>query len=250
MFPLDGLSSWPRLYGPAGFVQYQLGLPRGRERVLEQLLMRLRRSAVPCYLAVLKDFGAENHAPLSFPLAGWTLALDMPRGAPGLEDLMSAFDELVAGAGGRVYLAKDCRLRPEILSAMYPRLEQWRAVRDRAVVMVNPFRCKILHKKASLAVLSDEINAHLFTAEEQAAITKFIPWTRNLSERNTLYEGRPIDLVPFLVQNKDEFVLKPNDEYGGKGVILGWETDATEWEAYEARQEAAYSAPERGLLES
>jgi decaprenylphospho-beta-D-ribofuranose 2-oxidase len=132
MFPLDGLSSWPRLYGPAGFVQYQLGLPRGRERVLEQLLMRLRRSAVPCYLAVLKDFGAENHAPLSFPLAGWTLALDMPRGAPGLEDLMSAFDELVAGAGGRVYLAKDCRLRPEILSAMYPRLEQWRAVRDRA----------------------------------------------------------------------------------------------------------------------
>jgi len=106
-----------------------------------------------------------------------------------------------------------------------------RAVRDRAVVMVNPFRCKILHKKASLAVLSDEMNAHLFTAHEQAAIAKFIPWTRNLSERKTLYEGRPIDLVPFLVQNKDEFVLKPNDEYGGKGVVLGWETDTPEWEA-------------------
>ena len=132
MFPLDGLSSWPRLYGRAGFVQYQFVVPRGGERVLEQVIVRLRNSAVPCYLAVLKDFGAENTAPLSFPLAGWTLTLDMPRTAPGLEPLMSGFDELVAGAGGRVYLAKDCRLRPEMLEAMYPRLEQWRAVRDRA----------------------------------------------------------------------------------------------------------------------
>ncbi|MDQ6836500.1 MAG: FAD-binding oxidoreductase, partial [Actinomycetota bacterium] len=130
MFPLDVLDAWPRLYGPSGFVQYQCVLPRGQERALEDLIVRLRRSPVPCYLAVLKDFGPANHAPLSFPIAGWTLALDMPRAAPGLEMLLRGFDELVAAAGGRVYLAKDWRLRPEAMTAMYPRLGEWRAIRD------------------------------------------------------------------------------------------------------------------------
>jgi hypothetical protein len=106
-----------------------------------------------------------------------------------------------------------------------------RAVRDRAVCMINPFRCKILHKKASLAVLSDETNAHLFTANEWAAIDRYIPWTRLLEERYTVYEGGRVDLLPFLVKKKDEFVIKPNDEYGGKGVVLGWEVDSDEWEA-------------------
>ncbi len=106
-----------------------------------------------------------------------------------------------------------------------------RAVRDHAVCMINPFRCKILHKKASLAVLSDKANAHFFTAEEQAAIERYIPWTRLLEERHTLYEGERVDLLEFLVKNKDEFVIKPNDEYGGKGVVLGWEVDSEEWEA-------------------
>ena len=106
-----------------------------------------------------------------------------------------------------------------------------RAVRDHAVCMLNPFRCKILHKKASLAVLSDEANAHLFTAEERAAIERYIPWTRLLEERQTVYEGEQVDLMPFLAQNKDQFVIKPNDEYGGKGVVLGWEVDADQWEA-------------------
>ncbi len=106
-----------------------------------------------------------------------------------------------------------------------------RAVREHAVCMVNPFRCKILHKKASLAVLSDEINARLFTAEEGAAIDRYIPWTRVVAERKTVYDGQMVDLLPFLVKHKDEFVLKPNDEYGGKGIVLGWEVDAIKWEA-------------------
>lgn len=105
-----------------------------------------------------------------------------------------------------------------------------RAINDRAVCMVNPYRCKILHQKASLAVLSDESNAHLFTPEEQRAIHTYIPWTRRLSERYTLYEGARIDLVPFLRDNKDIFVLKPNDEYGGKGIVLGWTVAQAEWE--------------------
>jgi decaprenylphospho-beta-D-ribofuranose 2-oxidase len=131
IFPLDALDGWPRLYGRRGFVQYQPVVPRGQERTLEELIIRLRRSRVPCYLATLKDLGPQSDAPLSFPLAGWTITLDLPRAAPGLEALLRGFDELVAGAGGRVYLAKDGRLRPDTLAAMYPRLEQWRAVRDR-----------------------------------------------------------------------------------------------------------------------
>jgi decaprenylphospho-beta-D-ribofuranose 2-oxidase len=132
MFPLDVLEAWPRLYGPAGFVQYQLVLPRGREQALHGLIALLRRSPVPCYLAVLKDFGPANFAPLSFPIAGWTLAMDLPRSAPGLEPLLRRFDELVAGAGGRVYLAKDGRLGPDMVQAMYPRLNEWRELRELA----------------------------------------------------------------------------------------------------------------------
>lgn len=106
-----------------------------------------------------------------------------------------------------------------------------RAVRDHAVCMLNPFSCKVLHKKASLAVLSDENNAHLFSADEEIAIQRYIPWTRLVQERNTAFAGESIDLLPFLAKNKDEFVLKPNDEYGGKGVVLGWEVEQAEWEA-------------------
>jgi decaprenylphospho-beta-D-ribofuranose 2-oxidase len=132
MFPLDALDAWPRLYGRAGFVQYQLVVPYGEERVLEQVIARLRRSPVPCYLAVLKDFGPAGGPPLSFPIAGWTLALDLPRTAAALTPLLDGFDELVAGAGGRVYLSKDARIKPEVVAAMYPRLAEWRAIRDAA----------------------------------------------------------------------------------------------------------------------
>jgi decaprenylphospho-beta-D-ribofuranose 2-oxidase len=132
MFPLDALDAWPRLYGPSGFVQYQLVVPFGAEAVLHETLAHLRRVKVPCYLAVLKDFGEANGAPLSFPIAGWTLALDLPRSAPGLGAALDHLDELVVGAGGRIYLTKDARVRPEVLAAMYPRLEEWRQGREQA----------------------------------------------------------------------------------------------------------------------
>ncbi len=132
MFPLDALAAWPRLYGRRGFVQYQLVVPSGCESVLSAVLEQLRRAAVPCFLSVLKDFGPANDAPLSFPIKGWTLALDLPRAAPGLEPALRRCDELVAAAGGRVYLSKDARLRRDAVRAMYPRLGEWRAVRDRA----------------------------------------------------------------------------------------------------------------------
>ena len=106
-----------------------------------------------------------------------------------------------------------------------------RAVRDGAVCMTNPFRCKILHKKASLAVLSDERNDALFSASEREVITEHVPWTRIVEERKTVHDGRTIDLIPFIAGNKDRLVLKPNDDYGGAGVVLGWEVDATRWDA-------------------
>jgi hypothetical protein len=105
-----------------------------------------------------------------------------------------------------------------------------RAVRDGAAAMVNSFRCKILHKKASLAVLSDERNASLFSDDERQAIDAHIPWTRRLEERHTLYHGERIDLIPFILEHRERLVLKVNDEYGGKGIVLGWLTEAGEWE--------------------
>jgi hypothetical protein len=106
-----------------------------------------------------------------------------------------------------------------------------RAVRDRAVCMVNPFRCKILHKKASLAVLSDEVNARRFSTPERAAIRASIPWTRVVEERKTRFAGRPIDLVPFIERRRERLVLKPNDDYGGAGVVLGWTVSPEVWRA-------------------
>lgn len=105
------------------------------------------------------------------------------------------------------------------------------ALRDGNVTMVNPFRCKPLHKKMSFALLSDETYAHLYTAKQRQAIARHIPWTRKLSERHSILDGQQIDLLPYIAQHPEHFVLKPNDEYGGKGVILGWECNAEEWQA-------------------
>jgi decaprenylphospho-beta-D-ribofuranose 2-oxidase len=132
LFQLDTLQAWPRLYGRHGMLQYQFAVPAGRDDVLAAVIERLRRANVPCFLAVLKHFGDATGTPLSFPLAGWTLALDLPRAAAGIYPTLDRCDQLVAEAGGRVYLTKDARLRPDTVKAMYPRLAEWRAVRDRA----------------------------------------------------------------------------------------------------------------------
>jgi hypothetical protein len=105
-----------------------------------------------------------------------------------------------------------------------------RAVRDGAVCMVNPFSCKILHKKASLAVLCDERNTNLFTSEEQEAIRAHIPWTCRVEQRHAIYHDQTVDLIPFIIEHRENLVLKPNDDYGGKGIVLGWNTDSSGWE--------------------
>jgi len=128
-FPLDALGEWNRLYGPAGLIQYQFVIPTGRESALERCFELMRTRRLPVYLAVFKRFGPAFGGPLSFPLEGWTLAADLPAGAPGLRAALDELDEVVAGCGGRVYLSKDARLRADALAAMYPQLDRFHAQR-------------------------------------------------------------------------------------------------------------------------
>lgn len=127
-FPLDSLRCWNRLYGPGGFVQYQLAIPHGRENTLDTVVQSVCAAHVCPALCTLKRLGRQEGM-LSFPLAGWTLAIDFPARDVGLPGLLDRLDVLVADAGGRIYLTKDARLRPELVGAMMPALPAWRRVR-------------------------------------------------------------------------------------------------------------------------
>jgi len=130
-YPLDSVENWNRLYGRRGFVQYQVAIPEenGR-RSLRVLVGRLARSGRSSFLAVLKQFGEPDPGLLSFPIKGYTLALDLPV-AGGLVPFLRELDRIVVDAGGRIYLAKDAVLEPETFAASYPRLNEFRAVKHK-----------------------------------------------------------------------------------------------------------------------
>ena len=127
--PLDIVNRWNRLYGPSGFIQWQPVVPFGAESTVQRIVEALSSSGTLSFLSVLKRFGPGNAGHLSFPMPGWTLSLDLPvTHGPVLGRLLDELDQEVAEVGGRVYFAKDSRMRPELVPVMYPRLDEWREV--------------------------------------------------------------------------------------------------------------------------
>jgi hypothetical protein len=129
----------------------------------------------------------------------------------------------------RRVLINDMLARPDECRALI------QAYQERAVCVANSLRCKIPHKKAFFAVLTDERHADLFGADEREVIRRHVPWTVIVEEGRVIRDGESIDLLPHLRRHRDRFVIKPNDEYGGTGVTLGWETTEAEWDAAIAR---------------
>ncbi len=128
---LDAVDGWNRAIGPRGLIQYQFVVPDGAENVIARALETVQRHRCAPFLGTLKRFGEASKGPLSFPMRGWSLAIDMPAGRPGLRHALAKLDYAVTAVGGRVYLAKDARLGRASFDVMYGPQTAWRAARAR-----------------------------------------------------------------------------------------------------------------------
>jgi decaprenylphospho-beta-D-ribofuranose 2-oxidase len=130
-FPLDRISDWNRMYGKRGFIQYQCVLPQASAAEgLQDLLEAMAAASRLSFLSVLRRFGPAGKGLLSFPIEGYSLTFDLPISDPGLFAFLDRLDEIVMRYGGRIYLAKDSRLRGETFRVMYPRLEEWQSIKS------------------------------------------------------------------------------------------------------------------------
>ncbi|HXG66085.1 MAG TPA: hypothetical protein VNO70_13365, partial [Blastocatellia bacterium] len=118
--------------------------------------------------------------------------------------------------------------------------------RQGAAVFVNSFRTKYVHKKMLFGILTDERHQHYFTEAEQQAIRNHVPWTRRLQDARTTHGDKEIALLEYVRANRDHLVLKPNDDYGGHGIYIGWETEEGAWhQAIETALGGDYLVQER-----
>ena len=152
------------------------------------------------------------------------------------------------------HFAIDIVYRRVLVTEFIQKMDECRALLDAyragAVIVVNSFRTKYVHKKMLFGVLTGEAFADHFTESEQRAIALHIPWTRKVRDAATEYKGSPIGLLKFVRENRDRLVLKPNDEYGGHGVFIGWEMGQSEWDsALETAVGADYLVQERVATE-
>ena len=130
MHPLDRIDNWNQVYGINGFIQYQFVIPFEKSNLLETVLNKLREEKCGSFLTVLKTFGENSKGFISFPIKGWTLAVDLPASGQNLSKVLRELDEIVVSAGGRIYLTKDSRLNSGHLPEMYPDLEIWKRIKN------------------------------------------------------------------------------------------------------------------------
>jgi len=150
-------------------------------------------------------------------------------------------------AGQKIDIVYKRLLVNEYLPVMqdYPALLN--AYRARAICMVNSFRSKLIHKKALFAVLTNQRYASLFSEAELAAIGAHVPWTRVVRDERSDYQGEQVELLEFIRRNSQKLVLKPNDDYGGHGITIGWNAHESEWDeaVQKALEEGDYLVQER-----
>jgi uncharacterized circularly permuted ATP-grasp superfamily protein len=222
-------------------------MARFRER-FDARYFRLAEAKLAALLASYRDWGGRADPP-TILISDWR---DVPTWSE-FEILQARFERLgvptvvvdprelefdgrtLVAAGRRVdllyrrVLINDVLAKPEACRPIVA------AVEAGAVCMANSFRCKIPHKKAFFAVLTDPRHEGLLSADERALVTAHVPWTRVIAPTTTDAGGKTVDLLEHVRRERHELVIKPNDEYGGAGVILGWETTASGWDDAVAR---------------
>lgn len=197
--------------------------------VLESWHQARGTRAIP-NVAIVDWAGVPTHS--EFVIArDYFRAMGVPTVITTPEALEYRGGHLVDGDGTRIDVVYKRVLLHELVATLGTDTPLLQAAAAGAVVVVNPVHGKPLHKKASLAVLTDERTSHLLSADQRQAVARHVPWTRVIEERTTLVAGETIDLLPWMVEHRDQLVIKPNDDYGGLGIVLGWEASDAEWAA-------------------